>query len=240
MKNFYTLLFFLLMFAVSANAEYVTEQFTFVKVSGNQSAHVDLDFSRYDLSTVRDFTFEFPLGLTSSFYFTNVDYVGDFEISAGTAYTGTLNYGLGITADTGHGTEPITLLDSTSTKSFDVIYTITDTVNLSVGNTYFTPFSQNTLLGELTVSTEEFLNLLDNDNHLNLSFILDKPKTSLNDFPYPAGISSGLKVENLAGEMKVSFEAVSVTPEPASLFIFGTAVILGVPFVQRFLRKRKN
>jgi hypothetical protein len=239
MKNFYTTLFLLVslvMFVVSAKAEYVSEQFTFNKIPGGQSAYVDLDFSSYDLSTASSFIFEFPLGLTSYLRFTNEDYGGDYEINAGT-YSGTLTYNLGVAADNGNGS--IALTNVTNVDAVNVTYTVTNAVNLSEGNNYNTPNTASTLPtlpSKLTLTADEFLNLLDTDNHLNMSFDFSGPQIDY-QFSLPPDINPGFKVESLAGEIKVSFDTAPVTPEPSSLLIFGAAMILGLPFAWRFRRK---
>jgi hypothetical protein len=46
---------------------------------------------------------------------------------------------------------------------------------------------------------------------------------------------TGYRVERLVGEVKVSFNSVPITPEPATLLIFGLAGLLGLPpIVRRF------
>jgi hypothetical protein len=235
MKNLYPTLFLvvsLVMSVVSAKAEYVSEQLTFSKIPGGQSANVELDFSSYDLSTAHSFTFEFPLGLTSYLNLTNDDYGGDYEIDAGTVYTGTLQYQLGVTADNGNGT--VSLTDIT-VNDFDVTYTVADAVNLSEGNKYRIK-TQSVLPSQLTLTADEFLNLLDEDNHLNMDFNFLGPNMDYG-FTLPPGNNPGFKVEPLTGEIKVTLNTVPVTPEPASLLIFGAAVILGLPLALRFRRK---
>ncbi|MDR2439230.1 MAG: hypothetical protein LBE12_07670, partial [Planctomycetaceae bacterium] len=94
------------------------------------------------------------------------------------------------------------------------------------------------LSSQLTLTAEQFNSLLDNDDHLNLSFIFTGPTGTLGDFPYGAGLTANYKTESLVGEIQVSFESAPVTPEPASLLIFGTAVILGFPLVRRCRHNR--
>ncbi|MDR0338439.1 MAG: hypothetical protein LBI18_15300 [Planctomycetaceae bacterium] len=220
---------------VSAQAEYLSESFTFGKVPGGQSASVELDFSSYDLSTANSFVFEFPLGLTSSFYFTNDDYGGDFSVPANTVYAGTVSYTLSVTADKGNGPIP---LDVTNVNEFDVAYTVTEAINLSEGDpAYRTLGTQSDLYPGLTLTASEFIDLLDADQHLNLDFAFTGPTGSLDSFLYQVGIASGIRVESLEGMITVSFDSAPVTPEPASWLIFGTAVILGIPIVRRFRRK---
>ncbi|MDR2705616.1 MAG: PEP-CTERM sorting domain-containing protein [Planctomycetaceae bacterium] len=238
MKRIYILLLFVSLFAfvVSAKAEYVSEQFTFGKVSGGQAANVELDFSNYDLTTASEFTFEFPLGLTSEFYFRNDEYGGDFEIAAGTTYLGTLNYNLGITATIGNSSS--TLVDGTTPTDFELSYTIENAVKLSEGDPrYYVQDTQRELPSKLVLTANEFLNLLDEDNHLNLSFDFKGPVGNLDNFPYGSGISTGYRVEALIGEINVSFETAPVAPEPATLLIFGLAGLLGLPIARRFHHK---
>ncbi|MDR1271265.1 MAG: PEP-CTERM sorting domain-containing protein [Planctomycetaceae bacterium] len=238
MKNFYTTLFLLVslvMFVVSAKAEYVSEQLTFNKIAGGQSADVELDFSSYDLSTASSFTFEFPLGLTSYLRFINEDYGGEYVINAGT-YLDTLTYKLSVVANKGNGSSVSLTKDDTSVSEVELTYTVAETVNLSEGNRYTISATESTLPSKLTLTAEEFLNLLDEDDHLNMSFNFRGQKFDP-QFPPIPGINSGTQVESLVGEIKVSFDAAPVTPEPSSLLIFGAVMILGLPFAWRFRRK---
>jgi hypothetical protein len=236
MKRIYILLsvLTLFVFVVSAKAEYVSvsKQVDFSKISGGQSASVELDFSTYDLTTASEFTFEFPLGLTSKFNVTNSDYGGDFEIAAGT-YSGTLQYRLGITDDNSSKV----LADIANATDFEISYTIENMVTVSDGGKYSVTDSQRELSSRLTLTANEFLELLDEDKHLNLSFLFKGPSGTLRDFPYEAGLTTGYTVELLVGEINVSFETAPVTPEPATLLIFGLAGLLGLPIVRRFHRK---
>ncbi|MDR1963484.1 MAG: hypothetical protein LBQ50_06870 [Planctomycetaceae bacterium] len=238
MKNSHILflLVSLLLFAGTLKAEYVSENVTFKEAPGKQIASVDLDFSSYDLSTASNFTISFPLGLVSYFTVYNQSYSGEFEISAGTTYSGTLSYGLGVTADKGNG-NTVQIADVLTPNYFNASYTIDQDVKLPQKQEYAGPNTADHILPTITLSDSDFLNLLDSNNHLRLDMIFTGPDGRLDNFPYTAGINPGYGVDSLVGLVEVSFNTTPVTPEPASLLIFGTAALFGIPVIRRFRRK---
>lgn len=225
---------------------------TFFQDSVGQPYYAIQHFTLGDISytDIKSVEFHLPIQVTSTATILNKNEVGiDLANYENAGISGYFEYDVTMSAVNDFGVVDIKYTDADRLQgTIDVEYKLGDDTFVPAG----TPGSPGELITEATVETvnaykymdsEEFFALFGEDGTTTISFGMSEPVGSVTVTDIIQNIGGMFNFETVTGKVVITLykdvEPIPpVTPEPASMLIFGAAAVAGLPFVRRrFARK---